>query len=42
MEGHVDHRRVGWKLARVAFLGRRLGNYREDSTYPGEAMHGAK
>ena len=43
MEGPVDHRRVGWKQARVACLGRRLfGNYREDSTHPGEATHGSK
>ena len=24
IEGHVDHRHVGWKLARVACLGQRL------------------
>ena len=43
MEGPVDHRRVGWKRARAACLGRRLfGNYREDSTHPREATHGAK
>ena len=24
MEGHVDHRHVGWKRERVAYLGQRL------------------
>ena len=43
MEGPIDHRRVSWKRARVACLGWRLfGNYREDSTHPGEATHGSK
>ena len=43
MEGHVDNRHVGWKRARVAFLGQNCSrNYKEDSTHPGETTLGAK